>query len=488
MTKRLIEAAMVLALLAPPAASVGSSLLAPPAASAGSSLLTPPAAATSSTLGQATLAARRVRETAIEMGFAPLSPPPAVRPELVELGRMLAFDPELSGNRDIACMTCHSPHHGTGDGLRLSIGTGGSGLGPSRQVAGGVTIGRNSPALFNLHASQPLFLDGRVALGDDGYHTPARETLTDEMTATFEFGALSALPLFPVLARDEMRGFGGNELAALPSDDPRSIWDALMDRLRAIPGYVRLFESAYPGIAMEDMTFAHAANAIAGFLVSDLSFIGSPWDAFLAGDLGALTLAQLDGADRFLELACSECHSGPALTDGEFHNVALAQVGPGLGDGPDGRDDYGRFRVTGDPDQRYAFRTPALRNVELTAPYGHAGQFADLSDFVAHYGDSADKLRGYGGELPAGLAPLDNEDAILATRDPLLDGVELSPETVAQLTEFMRALTDPAARELSSLVPRAVPSGLPVAGVGTTGASGAPGSAEDVAAAFAGGR
>lgn len=485
---------MVLALLAPPVASVGSSLPPPPldeGVRGGPANLADPGAWDDATAAERrrTLArAQRIRRTALEMGFAPLAPPPPVRPELVELGRMLAFDPELSGNRDIACMTCHSPGLGTGDGRRLSIGTGGTGLGPERRLAGGVTIGRNSPPLFNLHASQSLFLDGRVALGDDGYLTPAGGALTDVMTQAFEFGALSALPLFPVLARDEMRGFGGNELATLPSDDPPAVWDALMGRLRSVPGYVRLFESAYPGVEMEDMTFAHAANAIAGFIVSELASTSTPWDAFLAGDLSALTPSQLAGADRFLELACSECHSGPALTDGEFHNVALAQIGPGLGDGVGGRDDYGRYRVTGDPDQMYAFRTPPLRNVELTAPYGHGGQFQELSDFVAHYGDSAAKLREYGGELSSGLVPLDNADAVLATRDPLLDGVELSPEVVAQLTEFMRALTDPAARELSSLAPPAVPSGLPVAGLEEGGTSDALGSREDVAGAFAGWR
>ncbi len=446
MIKRVIEAAAALALLVPPAASVATGGLAGGA---------PP----DSLHAQAW----RVRQTALDRGFAPLPAAPLVRPELVELGRMLAFDPILSGNRDISCMTCHHPSTGTGDGLRLSIGTGGVGLGPDRRNAAGLTIGRNSPALFNLQASHPLFLDGRVGLDAGGYHTPVGPLLTDDMASTLEFGAPSALPLIPVLSRDEMRGYGSNELAALPSDDAAAIWAGLMARLGQVPAYVRLFEAAYPGEDFESMTFAHASNAIAGFLLADLSFSDTPWDRFLAGDLDALSSPQLDGAERFLDLACSECHSGPALTDGEFHNVALAQIGPGLGDGPRGNDDYGRFRVTGDPADRYAFRTPALRNVELTAPYGHAGQFLDLSEFVAHYGDSAAGLRAYVDEPMPGLAPLHNADAVLATRDELLDGVELSDEDVAKLTAFMLALTDDAARDLTYLVPASVPSGLPVA-------------------------
>lgn len=461
MTKRLIEVAAALALLVPAAASISS-------APAGS----PAAQGQAPYLGFAE--AVRLRALALGRGFAPLPPPPEVPPAVVDLGRALAFDPILSGNRDISCMTCHHPALGTGDGLRLSIGTGGEGVGPGRRKAEGLTIGRNSPPLYNLHAAQPLFLDGRLSVSPDGYHAPESVTLPDEMVATFDFGALSALPLFPVLARDEMRGYGGNELAALPAGDPQAIWAGIMRRLSRIPEYVRLFEHAYPGERFDEMTFAHAANAIAGFIASELALSDTRWDRFLSGDLQALSRLQRDGAELFLELACSECHSGAFLTDGEFHNVALAQIGPGLGDGPAGNDDYGRFRVTGDPADMYAFRTPALRNVELTAPYGHAGQFLELDDFIAHYGDSAAGLRSYGDDLPDGVSVLENHDAILRTRDDLLDGVELSEHEVALLTEFMRALTDPATSDHAHLVPASVPSGLPVARF-------------DVAGTFAGG-
>ncbi len=89
---------------------------------------------------------------------------------------------------------------------------------------------------------------------------------------------------------------------------------------------------------------------------------------------------------------CSICHNGPALTDNKFHNVAVAQIGPGQGDGT-GRDDFGRMRETGNPADRYAFRTPPLRNVELTAPYGHDGAIVDLRAFIDHYSESDIKLR-----------------------------------------------------------------------------------------------
>ncbi len=422
------------------------------------------------TLGRtAALDPAGLRAMALARGFAPLPPVPPVRPALVALGRSLAFDKVLSGNRDISCMTCHHPSLGTGDGRRLSVGTGGVGLGPQREAGTGpgrgLTIGRNSPPLYNLHGLEALFLDGRVARVDGDYLTPAGERLGEEMRAAFEFGALSALPLFPVLERDEMRGYGGNELSALPADRPEQIWGALMTRLGGIAEYRAMFEAAYPGTPFEEMTFAHASNAIAGFIVAEFTLVDTPWDRFLAGDLAAMNPSQLRGAARFLDLACSECHSGPALSDGEFHNVALAQFGSGLGDGETGTDDYGRYRVTGAPDDRYAFRTPGLRNVELTGPYGHAGQFTELDDFIAHYSRSAEALRAFGSDLDDEHAAtlLDNADAVIATRDPLLEGVEFDETVVADLVAFMSALTDVSALDLSHTVPAAVPSGLPVA-------------------------
>jgi cytochrome c peroxidase len=285
------------------------------------------------------------------------------------------------------------------------------------------------------------------------------------MTQTFEFGALSALPLFPVLSRSEMRADTGNELALIGDDHPGQVWDALMKRLGEFRQYRRMFEQAYPGERFEHMTFAHASNAIAGFFVSKLSFNDSPWDRFLGGDDQALTTVQLQGAVNFMTARCSICHNGPALTDNLFHNVAVAQIGPGEGDGAGGRDDFGRMRVTGNAAERYAFRTPALRNVELTAPYGHDGAIIDLREFVDHYSESHIKLRNFDvAQLEQALRPtlLPTVEEILATRDPLLEGVVFPANVVDEVTEFMKALTDPAARDLGRITPRAVPSGLPV--------------------------
>ena len=213
------------------------------------------------------------------------------------------------------------------------------------------------------------------------------------------------------------------------------------------------------------MSFAHASNAIAGFFISELSFNNSPWDRFLAGQNDALNPTELQGAFNFMSARCSICHNGPALTDNAFHNVVVAQIGPGAGDGPDGHDDFGRMRVTGNSADRYSFRTPALRNVALTGPYGHDGAIVDLREFIDHYSESELKLMNYDDSqlevlLRGTVQP--NKAGIMATRDTLLNGVFFPPQVVDEVTAFMGALTDPAALTLDHIIPASVPSGLPI--------------------------
>jgi cytochrome c peroxidase len=205
------------------------------------------------------------------------------------------------------------------------------------------------------------------------------------------------------------------------------------------------------------------------WIAAVFAFNNSPWDRMLAGNDDAMTETQLRGARAFMTTAkCAECHSGPTFSDGKFHNVAVPQVGPGFGNGPDGRDDFGRMRKTGNPAHQYAFRTAPLRNVELTAPYGHDGAIVSLRAWVDHYSQSDLKLRAYD---PSQLEPLlrgtllSTTDAILATRSGKLKKLVLDAQTVDQITEFLKSLTDPGARDLQRFVPARVPSGLPVDGL-----------------------
>lgn len=409
----------------------------------------------------------QVRQLAEIRNLDPIDPPPPVRTELVELGRALAFDKILSGNGDISCMTCHPPAFATTDARTLAIGQGASGVGPSRVLGSGEFIPRNAPGLFNLHLQKKFFWDGRVEELEDGsFRTPAGAQLTPEMEAVFEFGALSAVGMFPVESRSEMRAAQGNELAVFVDDDYTGVWDALMVRLGAIPAYRQMFEAAYPGTSFDDMSFAHAGNAIAGFFVSEFAMPNSGWDLFLRGDDSRLSNEQLQGALNFMNNGrCLRCHLPDQFVDDEFHNVATPQLGPGMGDGTGGLDDFGRERVTGDATERRRFKTPQLRNVELTAPYGHAGQFATLLSIVQHY-DSVDaRLVDYD---PSQVEPvhqatlLNNFSEILANRDTILARIGFQEGEAERITAFLLSFTDDAARNLLSTIPASVPSGLEV--------------------------
>ncbi|MEL6344696.1 MAG: cytochrome c peroxidase [Myxococcota bacterium] len=412
----------------------------------------------------------RLRDRLEDADITAVPTAPAFEQALVDLGQALAFDKILSGNQDISCMTCHHPTLASADERSLPIGVGGEGLGMDREHPDDARIPRNSPALFNLHDIDQMFWDGRVALDPRGrLMTPAGADITADMRATLApTGVVGAQAMFPVTSREEMRGeMGENELAAISDDDFSGIWEGLMERLGDIPEYVALFEEAYPGEDFEDMTFAHAGNAIGAFVITAFESSDSPLDAFLEGNDNALTAEQIAGGEAFLGPGrCAVCHNGPNLTDQRFHNTGMPQIGPGVGDGGNGNDDFGREAVSNNPNDRYAFRTTPLRNVALTAPYGHAGQFVDLGDFTAHYDNPRQAFRTYDErQLEEVLwgTQVDNENDVFDNLSPLMNGINLNGPQIEQIVAFMEAMTDPRAMDMDDLVPARVPSGLPVA-------------------------
>jgi cytochrome c peroxidase len=387
----------------------------------------------------------------------------------VELGRALYFDKLLSGNRNISCATCHHPLLGTGDGLSLSIGAGGSGLGPARTapVAGGhpVFIPRNAPDVFNREGFDVMFWDGRVRKNEDGsLTTPAGADLLPGLDS-----ALAAQAMFPVTSDAEMRGLPGeNELADIPDGQIRAIWAGLMARVLAIAEYRDLFAAAYPGVPADQLTFAHAANAIAAFEVADCTLTDSPYDRYLRGDDSALSAAQKRGAMMFYGAAgCAHCHAGPLMSDQQFHNIGVPALGPGKGDGPGGTADFGRERVTGDAADRYRFRTPPLRNVAATGPWLHNGAYTDLHSVVRHHLDAVRAAGAYDpAQLDPRLQPLvhgDQTSAIVAVVDPDLPGAILGEREIDDIVAFLESLTAPSLLGMAEAsMPARVPSGLPL--------------------------
>ncbi len=397
-------------------------------------------------------------------------------PARVELGQLLFYDPILSGNREVSCATCHNPAQGTSDGLSLGLGDGGIGLGPERRADPAnlpeQRIPRNAPALFNLGAAEfsVMFHDGRLE-ADSTRPGGIRTPLGEDMVAGFT-SVLAAQAMFPVLSGDEMAGhYSENEIAQAVRmgflSQPGGAWDRIAARVAAIPEYRARFDAVLGQGA--EIRFTDIGNVIAEFIADEWRADDSPFDRYLEGE--PLPAAAERGRALFYgDAGCSTCHAGRFQTDQDFHAIAMVQIGPGKAARFESHArDEGRMRVTGDPADAYAFRTPSLRNVTQTAPYGHAGAYATLEGVIRHHLDPVAALMGYD-QSQAVLPALDVADwrvledeaemAAIAAANELAPMVLSDPE-IADLIAFLDALTDP--REDRLGVPDAVPSGLPVA-------------------------
>jgi cytochrome c peroxidase len=353
--------------------------------------------------------------------FAPLPPevlsPPAspATAARVELGRLLFWDPILSGAGDVACATCHHPEHGYADGLDLAIGVGGIGLGPARRLASAPhasLVKRNSQSVLNVAfngwtdlrplapGAAPMFWDIRVR-------------------------GLEAQALAPIDNPDEMRG---------QTIDISTGVVAAVARLASHSEYVGLFRDAFED--SEPVSAENMARALAAFertLVTPYS----PFDRYLRGDRAALREDQQRGMQQFIEAGCAECHAGPMFSDfkvhtlGTPHNPRLADTDSGVGGS-------------------YGFRTPTLRNLRWTAPYMHNGVFRTIDEVLQFYVDLQRDREGRARHPEVSqdmLAPL------LFEGDPFADRRDIPA--------FLDALNDPA---FDRRIPARVPSGLPVGG------------------------
>ena len=374
-------------------------------------------------------------------------------------------------------------------------------------------VPRNAQPLWNIGAREyvSLFHDGRVeALDPDDLTGAIRNPAGSDLPADVS-SPLAAQAFFPVTSPVEMAGqYGENAIASAAHHENRAeIWDILAQRVAGTPEYLEMLSVSFPEITdADDVAYIHIAEALAAFQSTAFRSDGSPYDSVLrTGDVSCLTPDAQAGLNLFYGAAgCATCHSGPLLTDHQFHAIAVPQIGPGKGHGGDmsylaatglpGRaEDEGRYRVTDDPSDMFAFRTPSLRNVELTGPWGHSGAFATLEDMVRHHLDPAASLTDFDPaqvSLPAlqrlqrlaargsclRFAPLEEDQQTAFTlrdkwvletpalKDRITEANELEPidltdEEVHQLLAFLESLTDPTAVNRSDLVPQRVPSGLP---------------------------
>ncbi len=252
-----------------------------------------------------------------------------VTPEKVELGKMLFFDPRLSRSSLISCNTCHNLGLGGADFQETSIG--------HRWQKGG----RNSPTVLNAIFNIAQFWDGRA---------------TDLMQQAKG----------PVQASVEM------------SNSPEEV----IKTLKSMPQYVERFGKVF-GDKQDPVTFDNMAKAIEAFEATLLT-PGSRFDNFLQGDAKALRDAERDGLQLYINKGCATCHGGINMGGtGYFPFGLIEKPKEELTAG-----DTGRFKFTGSAADQYVFKSPSLRNIELTTPYFHSGKIWCLKEAVGIMGSA----------------------------------------------------------------------------------------------------
>ena len=308
-----------------------------------------------------------------ELGLLPAVEHPKANPftkAKAELGKALFFDGRLSASGQTACVSCHDPDLAWGDGRTSSFGH-------DRKH-----LKRNAPTLMNCAFLPVLFWDGRAASLEE----QAKSVLNNA---------------------DEMRY---EETVAVA-------------RLKAIPGYAKAFTDAF---ASDAMTTDRIADAIACF---ERTLVGgrSRFDQFLKGKPDVLTDAEVRGLHLFrTDARCLNCHSGPTLSDGKFHDIGLSYYGRTF-------EDLGRFRITKQAEHVGSFRTPSLRNVAKTGPYMHNGLF-ELDEI----------LRLYNAGMPTIRRTAKHEgDPLFPVKSPHLKPLGLNKTDLADLEAFLNALSEP---------------------------------------------
>ena len=419
---------------------------------------------------------------------------PSIADAKAQLGKKLFFTKGLGGQMDTACASCHHPMLAGGDNLSLAIGvdaTDSDLLGTGRaHISGSPIVPRNAQTTFNVGIyDQVLFHDGRVeslnkltgfngadnpddSVADLGISTP--DTGLDPDTNVFiadpDAGANlpTAQARFPVTIIEKMRGA---YLPGVTNDEVRTGLatglPTLLENGITSNTWATEFAAAYDGDTT--ITYDKIAEAIGEYERSQV-FVDNPWKAFLEGDDNAISESARRGAVLFFfpsfsgGAGCVSCHRGDFFTDEQFHVIAMPQVGPGMGDGDDGTDDFGRFRVTNVETQKYAFRTPSLLNVTETGPWGHAGGYTTLEAAVRHHLNPQTAIDNYDfSQLESSVQATNMQlntqkamDQLTANRAAglfTIRDIELTDDEVADLLAFLETLTDPCIKDRTCMAP-----------------------------------
>lgn len=436
-----------------------------------------------------------------------------VNQELATLGRLLFFDNAHSLHQDNTCAGCHSPSNGFGDTQSIAIGVDSNKLvGPNRT---GPRNQRRAPMVINNAFFPALMWNGRFhanpspfELGDpfdnsSGFHFPAPEgdskfPPNDPIVKHL----LQAQAFIPPTELVEVAGFTGTKGTIGPEFDQfdngvglpvpppdlsgfrnEPIRQNGLEILNGIAQYRRLFGKVFPEVAAgAPIDFHMVGLAIAEFEFT-LTFADAPVDQFARGRTDAMTAAQKRGALVFFgEGKCVTCHgvkgkSNEMFSDFESHVVGVPQIAPFFGVGKsnmiydgDGRnEDFGLEQITGDPGDRYKFRTAPLRNAALSPAFFHNGSFTRLDDAIRFHLNADDLAPRYSAtaagvdeDLTHRLGPI---RPVLRRLDPALRSIHLTESETEDLIDFVwNGLLDKRATKenLCKLVPASVPSKLKV--------------------------
>lgn len=341
-----------------------------------------------------------IRETVLSS--LPETPPPQDA-DKAELGRLLFWDPILSGDKDVACATCHLPEAGYADGRVRSVGVGGQGRGAER------TPGQLEPVKRNAQSVLNVVWNGIDELG-------SFDPQTAPMFWDNRAEGLLAQAIDPLKSKEEMRGENFTE---------DEIITELLNRLNGIPEYSELFSQHYGVSQIGEGELADALSVFQSILVAN----NAPYDRWMRGDDDAMTARQVSGMQEFVIAGCAECHSGPLFSDFELHVLGVPEA-DGLVEPDDGNGEF-------------AFRTPSLRQLQFTAPYFHGGQKPTLSNAINFY-DEPERSS----NPSVAKSELDPDFLALPEMDDGLGSV---------IEAFLETLNDPV---FDQVVPESVPSGL----------------------------
>jgi cytochrome c peroxidase len=334
-------------------------------------------------------------------------------PEKIELGRLLFYDPILSGQKDVSCASCHHPGYGYAESQEVSIGVNGIGLGEMRTFKQPNTIPfvrRNAHSILNTAFN---------GIDTEGNYDPQKAPMFWDLRVE----GLENQSLEPIKNLEEMRGHTYETEVTL---------DSVVNRLRNIGAYKQLFREVFSDTAA--ITAINISKALAAFERS-LVANNSRFDQYMRGDKKALSSLEKEGYAAFIKSGCAKCHNGPMFSDFKLHVLGVA--------------DNEKVKVadTG-ANGSYAFRTPTLRNLRYTDPYMHSGKLKTLRQVLEFYEDMA-------GENPP------NPHVTREQMDPLARKLKLRFKDMQAIEVFLSSLNDD---KFDRKIPDRVPSGLKVGG------------------------